>query len=116
MNSIVEQNGSKEKKENMLDVLARQGALKMLTEALEEEVSSLLERRRYERSKAETKGYRNGRRSRQVTVLGAGLELSVPRVAGGEYRSNILTPYQRRSPGVDELFRRLYLEGLSSRD
>jgi putative transposase len=105
-----------QKKDSMLDVLARQGALKMLTEALEEEVTAFLERRRYERAKAESKGYRNGRRSRQVTVLGAGLELSVPRVAGAEYRSNILTPYQRRSPGVDELFRRLYLEGLSSRD
>jgi putative transposase len=108
--------GQKKSKESMLDYLARQGALKMLTEALDEEVTAFLDRRRYERAKTEAKGYRNGRRTRQVAVLGAGLELSVPRVAGVEYRSNILTPYQRRSPGVDELFRRLYLEGLSSRD
>ena len=59
-----------EKKESMLDFLARQGALKMLTEALDLEVTTYLERRRYERAKAESKGYRNGKRTRQVTVLG----------------------------------------------
>jgi putative transposase len=115
METILEQKKG-EKKESMLDVLARQGALKMLTEALDEEVTAFLERRRYERAKRGAKGYRNGRRTRQVTVLGGGLEVPVPRVSGVEYRSNILEPYQRRSPGVDELFRRLYLEGLSSRD
>lgn len=115
MNNILEQK-TEEKKESMLDVLARQGALKMLTEALDLEVTAFLERRRYERAKAETKGYRNGKRARQVTVLGGGMTVAVPRVSGVEYHSSILAPYQRRSPGVDELFRRLYLEGLSSRD
>ncbi len=115
METIVDQKKD-QKKESMLDVLARQGALKMLTEALDIEVTAYLERRRYERAKVEAKGYRNGRRSRQVTVLGAGLEIPVPRVSGVEYHSSILAPYQRRSPGVDELFRRLYMEGLSSRD
>jgi putative transposase len=115
MDNILEQKRD-EKKESMLDVLARQGALKMLTEALDVEVTAFLERRRYERARAEAKGYRNGKRERQVTVLGAGLEIRVPRVSGVEYRSSILAPYQRRSAGVDELFRRLYLEGLSSRD
>jgi putative transposase len=105
-----------EKKESMLDVLARQGALKMLTEALEMEVTAFLERRRYERSKTEAKGYRNGKRERQVTVLGGNLSVPVQRVSGIEYESSILAPYQRRSPGVDELFRRLYMEGLSTRD
>jgi putative transposase len=115
MGMIVRENRD-EKKESVLDFLARQGALKMLTEALEEEVAVFLERRRYERAKREAKGYRNGRRERQVTVLGSTLQVAMPRVAGVEYRSGILSPYQRRSEGVDELFRRLYLEGLSSRD
>src|ERR1700733_6449100 len=116
MDTIVKENGS-EKKESMLDVLARQGALKMLTEALETEVTAFLERRRYERAKTEAnKGYRNGKRERQVTVLGGSLSVPVQRVSGVEYQSSILSPYQRRSPGVDELFRRLYVEGLSSRD
>jgi len=115
METIVEQKKD-EKKESMLDFLGRQGALKMLTEALDEEVTAFLERRRYERAKQAAKGYRNGKRERQVTVMGAGLQLAVPRVSGVDYRSTILSPYQRRSEGVDELFRRLYLEGLSSRD
>lgn len=104
------------KKESMLDFLARQGALKMLTEALDMEVTAFLERQRYERAKREAKGYRNGRRVRQVSVLGGGMPIPVQRVSGADYHSSILSPYQRRSPGVDELFRRLYLEGLSSRD
>ena len=115
METIVEQKRD-EKKESMLDYLARQGALKMLTEALDLEVTAFLERQRYERARQEAKGYRNGKRVRQVTVLGGGMSVPVPRVSGVEYHSSILAPYQRRSPGVDELFRRLYLEGLSSRD
>jgi transposase-like protein len=105
-----------EHKESMLDFLAREGARKMLAEALEEEVTMYLERRRYERAKNLEKGYRNGSRERKVQVLGAGLKLSVPQVDGGEFESSILRPYQRRTEGVEELFRRLYLEGLSSRD
>lgn len=115
METILEQKGRR-KKESMLDFLARQGALKMLTEALDMEVTAFLERKRYERAKETAKGYRNGKRERQVTVLGGTLEVPVQRVAGVEYRSEILAPYQRRSNGVDELFRRLYLEGLSSGD
>jgi transposase-like protein len=105
-----------EHKESMMDYLAREGARKMLVEALEEEVTMYLERRRYERSKSLEKGYRNGTRERKLQVLGAGLKLSVPQVDGGEFESSILRPYQRRTEGVEELFRRLYLEGLSSRD
>lgn len=115
METIVNEKQGK-KKENLLDILARQGALKMLTEALELEVTAFLERRRYERAKEEAKGYRNGKRERQLTVLGGSLSVPVQRVSGIDYQSSILAPYQRRSPGVDELFRRLYMEGLSTRD
>lgn len=105
-----------EKKESMLDFLAREGARKMLVEALEEEVTEFLERRKHERAKAEAKGYRNGKRERTVAVLGASLKVPFQKVEGVEYRSSILAPYQRRSEGVDELFRRLMVEGLSTRD
>ena len=106
----------KENKESMLDFLAREGAKKMLVEALDEEVTQFLERRRYERAKGEAKGYRNGKRERKLTVLGAGLKLAVQQVEGVDFRSAILAPYQRRSNGVEELFRRLLIEGLSTRD
>ena len=54
MRTIVEQKGPG-RKESMLDFLARQGARKMLTEALDEEVTLFLERRRYERAEGEAK-------------------------------------------------------------
>jgi putative transposase len=115
MRTIVDEKAA-EHKESMLDYLAREGARKMLVEALEEEVTMYLERGRYERAKTLEKGYRNGRRERKVQVLGAGLKLSVPQVEGGEFESSLLKPYQRRTEAVEDLFRRLYLEGLSSRD
>lgn len=115
MEEILNQKGA-EGKGNMLDFLAREGARKMLNEALEEEVSLFLERRRYEREKLAKKAYRNGMRERQVTVLGANLGLEMPKVRGQRFHSTILLPYQRRSTGVDEMFRKLYVEGLSSRD
>jgi transposase-like protein len=116
METIVKQNEGEKKAGSMLDYLAKQGARKMLMEALDAEVTEVLERQRYERSKREAKGYRNGRRQRQITVLGGAMSVPVQRVSGIEYHSSILAPYQRRSAGVDELFRRLYMEGLSTRD
>lgn len=115
MRTIVEQKRT-ERKESMLGFLAREGARKMLTEALDEEVTLFLERRRYVRAKLEAKGYRNGVRERKLTVLGASLSIPVQKLEGVAFHSSFLRPYQRRSDGVDELFRRLYVEGLSSRD
>lgn len=115
MKTIVNETGH-ENKESMLDYLAREGARKMLMEAMEEEVSQFLERGRYERARGEAKGYRKGKRGRKLGVLGASVKLEVPRVEGVDFRSSILAPYQRRSEGVDELFRRLLVEGLSTRD
>lgn len=105
-----------EPKENLLDSLAREGARKMLTEALEEEVTQFLERRRHVREKLVAKGYRNGMRKRKVTLMGMSLPIDIQKLRGRVFHSSILKPYQRRSAGVDEMFRRLYVEGLSSRD
>lgn len=104
--------------ESPLDAIVRDGARKMLIEALEDEVTRFLERQRYEREKHELlKGYRNGNRMRKLHVMGAGLEIPVPRVVSKErFVSSLLKPYQRRTEGVEELFRRLYVEGLSTED
>lgn len=105
-----------EPKENLLDSLAREGARKMLTEALEEEVTQFLERRRHVREKLVAKGYRNGMRKRKITLMGMSLPIDIQKLRGRVFHSSILKPYQRRSEGVDEMFRRLYVEGMSSRD
>src|SRR5919112_1203543 len=111
-----------------LDEIARQGARKMLAQALHAEVEAYLkaaEGERDERGRALV--VKNGyARSRQI-VCGAGaIEVSAPRVndkrvdeASGKrkrFRSAVLPPYMRRSPKVSEVLPLLYLHGLSSGD
>jgi transposase-like protein len=98
-----------------LDVIARQGARKMLAQALEAEVRAYLEATKSERDEnGLALVVRNGyARSREV-VCGAGsIEVKAPRVndrrvdeRSGQrmkFRSAILPPYMRRSPKVTEV-------------
>ena len=95
----------------------------MLAAALEEEVSGFLGRDRYERGE-EFRGYRNGyHRSRELTVGVSAVEVKAPRVsdvpaevAGGGFESKIVRRYERTSRQTQDLFRKLYLEGLSTGD
>jgi len=105
---------------DQLEVLARQGAQQMLSQALVEEVDAYLGRGRYERT-AVHRGYRNGSTSRRLT-LGAGtMELAAPRVRdlpdGQEpFESAIVRKHQRRSDTIDATFMNLFVEGLATRD
>ena len=95
----------------------------MLAAALEEEVSGFLGRDRYERGE-EFRGYRNGyHQSRELTVGVSAVEVKAPRVsdvpaevAGGGFESKIVRRYERTSRQTQDLFRKLYLEGLSTGD
>ena len=106
-----------------LDQIVREGARAMLAAALEEEVSEFLGRSRYERAE-KYRGYRNGYHTRrQITVGVVPVDVSVPRVSGVPeevspegFRSQIVRRYERSSRRTQELFRRLYLEGLSTGD
>lgn len=110
-----------------LDELAREGARRMLVEALEAEVAEYVERYRDERDDAgRAQVVRNGKgRARKVTVGCGTLEVRAPRVndrrvdAEGirqRFTSRILPPYMRRSPKVSEVLPVLYLRGLSTGD
>ena len=105
-----------------LDEFAREGARRMLMEALEAEVADYVERHRAERGEdGRALVVRNGRgRSRQVTTGAGTLELQAPRVndrrSGQRFTSSILPPYMRRSPKVQEVLPVLYLRGLSTGD
>ena len=109
--------------EDTLEAKVREGARLMLAAALEEEVSTFLGRDRYERSD-EFRGYRNGyHRSRALTVGVSAVEVKVPRVSdvpeevsADGYRSKIVKRYERSSRQTQELFRKLYMEGLSTGD
>ena len=95
----------------------------MLAAALDEEVNAFLGRDRYERSD-QFCGYRNGRhRSRELTVDVSAVEVRVPRVSDVPEEvspdgssSRIVRRYERSSRQTQELFRKLYMEGLSTGD
>jgi transposase-like protein len=105
---------------DQLEELARDGARRMLTEALNEEVDAYLRRGRYERTD-EFRGYRNGNAPRRLT-LGAGtIDLAVTRVRDipegqAPFESKILRKHQRRSDTIDATFLNLFVEGLATRD
>lgn len=109
-----------------LDELAREGARRMLKTALEEEVTSYIDRHAGERDEdGHALVVRNGRaRARKVTMGCGTVEVEAPRVndkrvLDGErqrFMSAILPPYMRRSPKVSEVLPVLYLRGLSTND
>jgi putative transposase len=106
--------------QDRLEVLAREGARQMLSQALSEEVDAYLSRGRYERS-AEHRGYRNGSTSRKLTLGTGTIDLAVPRVRDvpadqKPFESKIVRKYQRRSDTIDETFMNLFVEGLATRD
>src|SRR6516225_1208666 len=110
-----------------LDEIAREGARRILLEALKAEVDDYVERHR---SKRDEQGHalvvRNGHGQTRKVTLGAGtVEVNAPRVndrrldqSGRRQRftSHILPPYMRRSPKVAEVLPILYLRGLSTGD
>jgi len=110
-----------------LDELARQGARRMLAEALEAEVEDYLQAAKGERDgHGHALVVRNGCAREREVLCGAGsVEVRAPRVndrrldEDGDrkrFKSVILPPYMRRSPKVTEVLPLLYLHGLSSGD
>jgi putative transposase len=110
-----------------LDEIARQGARRMLAEALEAEVEEYLEAARGQRDEnGHALVVRNGYAPEREILCGAGsVEVKAPRVNdrrvdedGNRHRfkSVIVPPYMRRSPKVTEVLPLLYLHGLSSGD
>jgi transposase-like protein len=111
-----------------LDEIVRQGARRMLAEALEAEVRDYIEAARSERDEqGRALVVRNGYAKERKVLCGAGsVEARAPRVddrrvdENGErrrrFKSVILPPYMRKSPKVTEVLPLLYLHGLSGGD
>ena len=106
-----------------LEEMVREGARRMLAAALEEEVNVFPGRERYERGE-EFRGYRNGYHpSRELTVGVSAVEVKVPKVSDVPaevspkgFESKIVRRYERTSRQMQDLFRKLYVEGLSTGD
>ena len=109
-----------------LDEIAREGALRMLSEVLEAEVEEFLGRKRHERlgddsSRGGEKftGYRNGYgKERQVTLGSGTVSIKAPRVreTGEKFESAVLRSYQKQSSQVKALIPELYVQGLACGD
>ena len=129
MLKVIEKPAAREAREELLplDEIAREGAQRMLIEALKAQANDYVERHGGERDEyGRALVVRNGRAQGRKLTLGAGtVELKAPRVddrrrdeQGGRQRftSHILPRYMRRSPKVAEVLPILYLRGLSTGD
>lgn len=105
-----------------LDEIAREGARRLLHQALQLEVEEYIQQNSKE---LDANGHRlvvrNGlSKPRTVTLGGGSIEVSAPRVddrrEGKKFLSAILPPYLRKSPKVESLLPVLYLKGLSTND
>ena len=123
-----ETEGTAQEVDQSLDELAREGARRMIAEALKAEVDEYIEKLSHLRDE---RGYalavRNGKARERTLTLGAGaVKIRAPRVhdrrPGHRFSSKILPPYMRRSPRLEEALpilscaRMAYLRGLSTGD
>jgi len=93
-----------------------------IEELVEQELEAALGRGRYERDASEPKGYRNGKRERQLTGSFGPVRISVPRArlatedgATREWRSSALPRYARMTRQVEALIAGAYLAGTNTR-
>jgi transposase-like protein len=112
----------------LIDELVREGARRMLAEALQAEVDAYIARHASERDEAGRRlVVRNGSHQPREVVTSAGaVEVVAPRVndrrtdpGTGErlrFCSAILPPWARKTPKITEVLPLLYLHGLSSGD
>jgi putative transposase len=125
MKGSVTQNETTGEARSVLDDLARQGAQRMLKEALEVEVQEFVQRQEHvvdEEGRRQV--VRNGFLPQREVLTGAGsLDVHQPRVRdkrGQEhpeavrFTSSILPKYLRRSQNMNELIPWLYLRGIST--
>ena len=102
-----------------LDEIAREGARRLLVQALNLEVEEYIQQNLNEVDETGKRlVVRNGvGRPRTVTMGSGSVEIQCPRVDdrrdGEKFLSSILPPYLRKSPKVESLLPILYLKGLS---
>jgi transposase-like protein len=113
---------------SMIDDIVREGARRMLAEALQAEVDAYIARFAGERDERGRRlVVRNGyHQPREVVTSAGAVEVTVPRVndkradpVTGErmrFSSAILPPWCRKTPKITEVLPLLYLHGLSSGD
>src|SRR5690349_4679620 len=120
--------GGKDDRPSLIDEIVREGARRMLAEALQAEVDAYIAAHAAERDgNGRRLVVRNGfHQPREVLTSAGAVEVTVPRVndkrtdpVTGErqrFSSAILPPWCRKTPKITEVLPLLYLHGLSSGD
>jgi transposase-like protein len=122
LNLVTVSNQERQELTVTLDDIAREGARRMLIEALGLEVGEYIARHAGQRDdNGRALVVRNGKAPARKVTLGAGtIEVRAPRVddrrPNEKFVSKILPPYMRKSPKVENLLPLLYLKGLSTND
>jgi putative transposase len=102
-----------------LSRLIKKSAIKILQEAMEEEVQDYLGRGYYERKQQEEfKGYRNGYEPHKLKTAEGKITVEVPQIRESEepYRSKIIKQAGNKTSELERLAREMYIRGLSTRD
>ncbi len=101
-----------------VQTIGRLGARLILQQALEDEVTEFLGRRRYERAE-QTVSHRNGYEPRSVRTTSGRVELKRPRVRDAAklgFQSRVLGKHVTRTYALESLVIGSFLRGLSTRD
>lgn len=99
-----------------LEEILKEGARKLLQQAIENEVIELLDSYKIQKDEAGRRTVkRNGYLPPRDIQTGLGnIEVRQPRVRGAPFTSMILPKYMRRLPSIDVLVPALYLKGIST--
>src|SRR5215472_8405829 len=120
--------GRKDGSPSLIDEIVREGARRMLAEALQAEVDAYIARFADERDgEGRRLVVRNGHhQSREILTSAGAIEVTVPRVNDKRtepdtgqrkrFSSAIVPPWARKTPKMTEVLPLLYLHGLSSGD
>ncbi len=117
---IREEQNSEKLPTQTLDEICRQGAQRMLMQALEIEVAEYLKKQQ-EKCEGKSLVTRHGHLPGRSIQTGVGsITIEQPRVhdrrEGKRFSSSILPPYLRRLPSLDAVIPALYLKGVSTGD
>lgn len=87
----------------------------LLENRMHDELADYLRAARYVRL-PRRRGYRNGHYYRRLTTTyGTISDLEIPRARDGGFHPSVVDRYQQRMPQVDELIRKVFLGGVSTR-
>lgn len=97
-----------------LDVEIRSQLKDLMRACMDQEVAAFLCSGRYERLRAR-RGRRNGTYPRKLETRYGTVDLDVPRVRTGRFKTALFDAYQRRQTAVNTLIQDMYIAGVSQR-